>query len=48
VNAMVLNESVRDAGPNLHPTGTKCHTRFLEDKPNANHLRARIRNSRRQ
>jgi hypothetical protein len=23
-----------------------CHTRFLEGKPNANHVRARIRNSR--
>jgi hypothetical protein len=25
-----------------------CHTRFLEGKPNANHVRARIRNSRTQ
>jgi hypothetical protein len=25
-----------------------CHTRFSEDKPNANHVRARIRNSRTQ
>jgi hypothetical protein len=23
--------------------GTPCHTRFLEGKPNANHVRARIR-----
>jgi hypothetical protein len=26
----------------------KCHTRFLEDKPNANHVCARIKNSRTQ
>ena len=28
--------------------GDHCHTRFLEGKPNANHVRARISNSRTQ
>jgi hypothetical protein len=27
---------------------TLCHTQFLEGKPNVNHVRARIRNSRTQ